>query len=57
MPRSNRYILPGCIYHVTHRRHGRRFLLRFGADRTYRKNRNHTSAKVGIRIGIEYLIT
>ena len=34
MPRSNRYILPGCIYHITHRCHDRRFLLRFGVDRT-----------------------
>ena len=34
MPRSNRYILPGCAYHVTHRCHDRSSLLRFGLDRT-----------------------
>jgi hypothetical protein len=34
MPRSNRYILPGYIYHVTHRCHDRRFLLKVGMDRT-----------------------
>lgn len=34
MPRSNRYILSGCAYHVTHRCHNRSFLLRFGLDRT-----------------------
>jgi len=34
MPRSNRYILPGCAYHITHRCHDRAFLLRFGVDRT-----------------------
>ena len=39
MPRSNRYILPGCIYHVTHRCHDRRFLLRFGLDRTEYRER------------------
>ncbi len=38
MPRSNRYILPGYLYHVTHRCHDRRLLLKFGVDRTeYRK--------------------
>jgi len=39
MPRSNRYILPGCIYHVTHRCHDRRFLLKFGVDRTEYRDR------------------
>ena len=34
MPRSNRYIVPGHIYHVTHRCHNRSFLLKFGRDRT-----------------------
>ncbi|RPJ59179.1 MAG: hypothetical protein EHM23_15020 [Acidobacteria bacterium] len=34
MPRSNRYILPGYIYHVTHRCHDRRFLLKFGVDQS-----------------------
>lgn len=33
MPRANRYIVPGQIYHVTHRCHDRAFLLRFGRDR------------------------
>lgn len=39
MPRSNRYILPGSIYHVTHRCHDRRFLLKFGLDRTEYRER------------------
>jgi len=39
MPRSNRYILPGYIYHVTHRCHDRRFLLKFGVDRTEYRER------------------
>jgi putative transposase len=33
MPRANRYILPGHIYHLTHRCHDRNFLLRFQVDR------------------------
>ena len=33
MPRANRYILPGRIYHLTHRCHDRQFLLRFAKDR------------------------
>ena len=34
MPRANRYILAGCIYHLTHRCHDRSFLFRFAKDRT-----------------------
>lgn len=38
MPRANRYILPGHIYHVTHRCHDREFLLKFARDRdAYRR--------------------
>jgi len=38
MPRANRYILAGYIYHLTHRCHDRRFLLKFAKDRDgYRK--------------------
>jgi hypothetical protein len=33
MPRANRYILPGYIYHLTQRCHNRKFLLRFRLDR------------------------
>lgn len=37
MVRANRYILPGHIYHLTHRCHNRAFLLKFNRDRnTYR---------------------
>ena len=34
MPRANRYMVDGQIYHLTHRCHNREFLLRFGRDRT-----------------------
>ena len=38
MPRANRYFQPGCLYHLTHRCHDRKFLFRFGVVRTeYRK--------------------
>lgn len=33
MPRANRCILPGEIYHLTHRCHDRAFLFRFAVDR------------------------
>ena len=33
MAPGNRYLLPGQIYHLTHRCHDRKFLLRFGRDR------------------------
>ena len=33
MPRASRHHLPGLIWHLTHRCHHRRFLLRFARDR------------------------
>jgi len=33
MPRANRYFLPGHIWHITHRCHQRKFLLKFARDR------------------------
>ena len=33
IPRANRYFLPGLTYHLTHRCHNRKFLLRFACDR------------------------
>jgi len=33
MPRANRFYLPGAIWHITHRCHDRKFLLRFERDR------------------------
>lgn len=34
MLRANRYILPGYVYHLTHRCHNRKFLLQRRLDRT-----------------------
>jgi putative transposase len=33
MPRANRYIVSGQIYHITHRCHNRTFLFKFAKDR------------------------
>src|ERR1044071_955397 len=33
MPRANRYFLPGYVWHITHRCHQRKFLLKFARDR------------------------
>lgn len=38
MPRGNRYILPGNIYHITHRCHNRSFLLKAALDRNNYRN-------------------
>ncbi|MCU7946871.1 MAG: transposase [Candidatus Thiodiazotropha sp. (ex Cardiolucina cf. quadrata)] len=35
MPRANRILLPGQVWHITHRCHNREFLLKFGRDRRY----------------------
>jgi putative transposase len=46
MPRANRYILPGYIYHLTHRCHNRRFLLRCRLDRNeYCSRLRHAARK------------
>ena len=33
MPRASRYVLPGLVWHITHRCHGQQFLLKFQRDR------------------------
>ena len=33
MPRANRHFLPGQFWHITHRCHEKRFLLKFARDR------------------------
>ena len=39
MPRANRFILPGYLYHVTHRCHDRQFLFDAAIDRTEYRSR------------------
>lgn len=33
MPRANRHYIPGYVWHITHRRHKKEFLLKFARDR------------------------
>ena len=33
MPRANRHYIPGCIWHITHRCHNKKFLLKYSPDR------------------------
>jgi REP element-mobilizing transposase RayT len=33
MQRANRYYIPGCVWHITHRCHKKEFLLKFARDR------------------------
>ena len=34
MPRANRFFVAGAVWHITHRCHGRQFLLKFERDRS-----------------------
>ncbi|TFH14068.1 MAG: hypothetical protein E4H02_10605 [Lentisphaerales bacterium] len=45
MPRANRYILTGYVYHLTHRCHNRSFLFRFARDRTEYRRRLREAVK------------
>jgi len=57
MPRSNRYILPGRLYHITHRCHDRKFLLGAAADRTeYRRRLGAALDRFGVSL-LSYAIT
>jgi REP element-mobilizing transposase RayT len=48
MLRANRYVLPGRIYHLTHRCHDRQFLFRFAKDRDgYRRRLREAIESVG----------
>jgi len=44
MPRANRYIQPGHLYHLTHRCHNRQFLFKFGVTRTEYRQRLRLAA-------------
>jgi putative transposase len=57
MPRSNRYILPGYLYHVTHRCHDRKFLLDAAVDRTeYRRRLGAALERFDVSL-LSYAIT
>lgn len=57
MPRPKRQIIPGYIYHLTHRCHDGDFLLRFAQDRdTYRKWLREGKRRYGISL-LNYDVT
>jgi len=35
MARANRHYISGCVWHITHRCHKKKFLLRFAQDREH----------------------
>jgi hypothetical protein len=35
MVRADRHCIPGCVWHITHRCHKKKFLLRFAQDREH----------------------
>ena len=45
MPRANRYVLPGYVYHLTHRCHNGSFLFKFARDRTEYRRRLREAVK------------
>jgi len=57
MPRGNRYILSGRLYHVTHRCHDRQFLLKFTKDRNEYRRLAFTMAKDHCVSVLNYCIT
>jgi putative transposase len=57
MPRANRYLLAGRLYHVTHRCHDRSFLLKFAKDRDdYRALAIEMSRASGVTV-LSYCLT
>jgi putative transposase len=57
MPRANRYIIAGHIYHLTHRCHDREFLLKFAKDRSgYRERLRQALCEKGLSL-LTYNVT
>lgn len=57
MPRANRYLLPDCLYHLTHRCHDRKFLFRFAVTRSeYRKRLRAAVSEFRVSL-LNYCIT
>lgn len=51
MPRANRYIVAGSVYHLTHRCHNRQFLLKFATDRNgYRRRLREAIRQTGLSL-------
>ncbi len=57
MARANRYYIPGCVWHITHRCHKREFLLQFAKDRKcYLSWLFEAKKRYGLKI-LDYIIT
>jgi putative transposase len=57
MPRANRYIQEGCVYHLTHRCHNRRFLFRFAKTRNEYRERLRLAVRQHQLSVLAYCIT
>lgn len=57
MPRANRYIQTGCLYHLTHRCHDRQFLFRFALVRNEYRNRLREALKTFNISTLAYCVT
>jgi putative transposase len=57
MPRANRFMQPGQIYHLTHRCHDRAFLFRFARDRSEYRERLRTVSRMFRVSVLNYCIT
>lgn len=57
MPRSNRYIVPQCTYHLTHRCHNQDYLLRFAKDRDRYRLHLYESLQDHLVEVLSYMIT
>ena len=57
MARANRYYIPGCIWHITHRCHKKEFLLKFARDRSrVMKWLREARSRFGLQV-LNYAIT
>lgn len=54
MPRANRRFLPGNVWHLTHRCHQKKFLLKFARDRRrYLRSVFETGKRFGLSVQLD----
>jgi len=57
MPRAHRHFLPGYVWHITHRCHGKSFLLKFACDRrSYLRWIFEAKKRFGLSV-LDYIVT
>ena len=57
MPRANRHFLPGHVWHITHRCHDKKFLLKFLRDRQrYLRWVFEAKKRFGLSV-LDYMVT